>query len=100
MSKYLLNVKETYRADTETEAAELIAQAKASIGFTLDKYDCTFKERKAKGEVIDSYYKVSLTKVFDNEKEPSGNTQVTYLSADLTTEPEEKKEEVVFHATL
>lgn len=100
MSKYLLSVKETYRADTETEATELIAQAKANLGFTLDKYDCTFKERKAKGEVIDSYYKVSLTKVFDNEKEPCGSTYISYTTTELNEPEEEEKEEVVFHASF
>ena len=36
------------------------------------KYSRDSKERKQKGDVVDSWYKVSLTKVYDDEKEPIG----------------------------
>ena len=36
------------------------------------------KERKQKGEIVDAYWKVSLTKVFDDEKEPCGNATIIY----------------------
>lgn len=100
MSKYLTKVHEIYRADTETEATMLIQEAKKDKTFTLDKYNCEHKERKAKGEVIDNYYRVTLIKSFDDEKEPCNSVQIAYLSADLADEPEEEKEEVVFHATF
>ena len=97
MSKYLLSVKETYRADSETEATTLINDAKTETSaFTLDKYDCTYKERKAKGEVVDSYYKVTLVKTFDDEKNPCRNTLVKYDSENIWDEPEEK----VIHGTI
>ena len=40
MSKYLISVQETYRADTETEAARLIEEAKESSEVILAKYNC------------------------------------------------------------
>lgn len=78
MSKYLINTVETYRVDSEGEAAALIEEAKKSNKYTLSKYSSVYKERKQKGEVIDAWYRVSLTKVFDDEKEPIGSTTVEY----------------------
>jgi hypothetical protein len=72
MSKYLISKTEVYRADTENEAAALIASAKNSSDYTLTKYSRDYKEKKQKGEIVDSWYKVSLTKVYDDEKEPIG----------------------------
>ena len=47
--------------------------------YSLTKYSCTYKERKQKGEVIDAYYKVILTKAIDDEKEPCNSTIVKYV---------------------
>lgn len=78
MSKYLIKVDETYRADTEAEAAQLINDAKADRSFVLSKYSSVQRQRKTKGEVVDEWYRVVLTKVFDDEKEPIGSTTVSY----------------------
>ena len=78
MSQYLINTVETYRVDIEAEAAKLIEDAKKSNQFILAKYTSTLKERKQKGEVVDSWYKVTLTKSFDDEKEPIGCATVSY----------------------
>lgn len=74
--KYLINTTETYRVDNESEAQTLIEEAKAAG--TLNKYSCVYKERKQKGEVIDSWYRVTLTKVFTDEKEPQEIYGVDY----------------------
>ena len=71
--KYLISTTETYRVDSEKEAKELIEQAKSNTMYSLSKYTCTYKERKQRGEVVDAYYKVVLTKVIDDEKEPYSN---------------------------
>lgn len=78
MSNYLISVTENYRVDTEQETITMIQEAKDSNQYTLAKYSSQYKERKQKGEVVDAYWKVSLTKVFDDEKEPSGNTAIEY----------------------
>lgn len=78
MSKYLIEVTENYRADTENEALQMIQEAKESSQYTLKKQSYTYKERKQKGEVVDCWWKVSLTKVFDDEKEPCGNASIKY----------------------
>ena len=76
--KYLISTVENYRVDSEEEVQELIEEAKADGKFALTKYTSTYKERKQKGEVIDSYWKVSLTKHFTDEKEPDFGTTVIY----------------------
>lgn len=76
--KYLINTTETYRVESESEAKALIEAAKSNSMYSLTKYSCTYKERKQKGEVIDAYYKVILTKAIDDEKEPCNNTVVKY----------------------
>ena len=76
--RYLIQTTEVYRADTEAEAQGVISEAKAANEYALAKYSSEAKEVKAKGEVIDTYYKVSLTKVFTSMKEPDIIAHVTY----------------------
>ncbi len=76
--KYLLKTTEVYRVDSEAEAAQLIDDAKKESGYILGKYASQYKERKQKGEVIDSYWKVTLTKEFTSEKEPELQTIINY----------------------
>ena len=75
---YLISTVETYRVDSESEAAKLIEEAKQSHQFTLSKYSSVYKERKQKGEVIDAWHRVSLTKTFDDEKDPISQVEITY----------------------
>lgn len=76
--KYLINVVETYRVDSEPEVAALIKEAKENSEYTLKKYSSIKKERKAKGEVVDTWFRVSLTKEFTDEKEPEDEVTVNY----------------------
>ena len=46
--------------------------------FELGKYSSEYKEQKSKGEVVDSWYRVILTKKFNAEKEPSQHIKVNY----------------------
>lgn len=76
--KYLLETTENYRVDSEENAKELIEKAKADNHYILKKYNVQYKERKMKGEVVDTWYKVTLTKMFTDEKEPEGTIEITY----------------------
>lgn len=78
MSKYLISTTEVYRVDSEQEAAKLIEEAKHSDKYTLSKYSSVYKERKQKGELVDAWHRVTLTKVFDDEKEPMNSISVNY----------------------
>lgn len=76
--KYLTQVTETYRIDTEEQVISTIEEAKNDTRFTLIKHTSQYKERKAKGEVIDAWYKVTLTKQFTDEKEPDATVTINY----------------------
>lgn len=78
--KFLIQTVETYRVDQEEEAKKMIEEAKEDNHFILKKYSSEYKERKQKGEVIDAYYKVTLTKAFTDEKEPEFRTQISYAN--------------------
>ena len=76
--RYLVKTVETYRADTEAEAQDLITEAQQANEYELIKYASEHKEVKAKGDVIDDYYKVDLTKLFTDIKEPGERVTITY----------------------
>ena len=78
--KYLLTTTEVYRVESENEAKKMIEEAKEDNHFILKKYTKEYKERKQKGEVIDTYWKVSLVKTFTDEKDPQFRTVVSYAS--------------------
>ena len=76
--KYLISTTETYRVDTEAEAEALIESAKNESSSILKKYGAVQKERKMKGEVIDSWINVTLVRSFTDEKEPDTVVNVSY----------------------
>lgn len=78
MSKFLVSTVETYRVDSDEEAKNLIEEAKKSSMFELGKYSSEYKTRSAKGEIVDEYYKVVLTKTFNDIKEPDRHIKVDY----------------------
>ena len=58
----------------------MIEEAKSDNHFILKKYSSEYKEKKQKGEIIDTYYKVTLTKAFTDEKEPEFRTEISYAN--------------------
>ena len=77
--KYLLEVTENYRVDTDAEAKQLIEDAKGGNAL-VKKSTSQYKERKKKGEVVDAWYKVTIVKVFTDEKEPNTQVDISYDS--------------------
>lgn len=76
--RYLIQVTETYRVDSEEQVMAMIDEAKKDNRFLLLKHTSQYKERKQKGEVIDAWYKVTLTKGFTDEKEPEATATINY----------------------
>lgn len=76
--KYLIETTEVYRVDQESEAKDLIETAKQGKEYTLKKYSSQYKEKKSKGEIVDAWYKVTLVKEFNSEKEPETQYEVSY----------------------
>ena len=78
MSKYLCKTIETYRVDTEEEANILIEENKNQTTFELVKYSSEYKTRKSKGEIVDEYWIVSLSKLITDIKDPDRRIKVDY----------------------
>lgn len=78
MSKYLIKTTEVYRCDSEQEANELIKEAKTNGLYTVSKSSSEIRTTKQKGEIIDEWRRVTLTKSFNDEKEPYGKIYVSY----------------------
>ena len=64
---YLIKVTEQYRCDTEEEARKLIEEAKRSGQYTVTKSSSEIKTLKQKGEIVDEWRRVLITKEFCNE---------------------------------
>lgn len=75
---FLLKTVETYRVANDREAQVLINEAKNDKRFELVKSTSEKKCTKAKGEVIDEWIRVTLTKAFTSEKEPDATVSVNY----------------------
>lgn len=78
MNKYLVSATEVYRVDNEESVVALIDEAKAETKYILAKYSSVKKEKKAKGEIVDEWYQVTLVKKFNDEKDPISNIDVNY----------------------
>ena len=68
MAKMLLKTTDIYRVDDETEAVEMIQNYKnnqTTDGYTLTKSGYVLKNKKAKGEIIDSWVVVTIEKTFN-----------------------------------
>lgn len=76
--KYLITTTEVYRFSSEDEATNFIEAAKKESGYVLTKHTVEYKERKQKGEVVDFWWKVTLVKKFNDEKEPDRDIDITY----------------------
>lgn len=78
MSKYLISSVDTYRVDSEMEAKELIEKAKADPMFNIKKYTTEKRCTKSKGEIIDEWIRIQITREFTSEKEPDRQVEINF----------------------
>lgn len=78
MSVYLYSTVENYRVDSEHEADDLMAQARESKLYDLKKSSVQKKEVKVKGEIVDEFFLVSLTKAIQDPKNPEIQVDLKY----------------------
>lgn len=78
MSTFLIKTTEQYRCDTEEEAILLIEKAKKNNQYTVVKSSNEMKVVKSKGEVVDEYRRVVITKEFNEEKNPDSFISLEY----------------------
>lgn len=87
MIKWLIKSTNEFRLESieEVEQFHKELQQEASInGYTLTNFAWSEKEVKSKGEVIEVYYIVKYTFVFNNPKDPDKLfTEVFYTNKDM-----------------
>lgn len=76
---YLIKVTEQYRCNTEIEAKRLIEKSKQDSRYTVVKSSSEIKTLKQKGEIVDEWYRVLITKEFCQEKEPDCELRPEYV---------------------
>lgn len=65
--KYINQIAEVYRIDTEEEVKQFNEELKEEAvaeGYILKSFAYTLKEKKLKGETVDSGYQVKVVKEF------------------------------------
>lgn len=70
MAKYLIKRTDVFRVDTETEAKAFIENEKKNSEYEVTKYSSELKQAKAKGEIVDEWFRVTIVKNCNSEKEP------------------------------
>jgi hypothetical protein len=75
---YTLKTTNVYRVPTVEDALALRKHLERTCIGELTSFSYKTKYIKAKGEIIDEYYKVALTKVFTDIKEPEVQAEVSY----------------------
>jgi len=76
--KFLINTVDTYRVETVAEVERLHEELKNDSHFTLASFSYKTKVVKSRGEIIDEYQLVTAKKLFNEEKEPDTNIDITY----------------------
>ena len=73
MLKSLIKATNEVRVETEEEADQFYKELQKEaekIGCILSTFTKTLRQKKSKGEVIDEYYQIKYTYVFNDIKEP------------------------------
>lgn len=73
MLKSLIKATNEVRVETEEEADQFhkeLQQEAEKIGCILSTFTKTLRQKKSKGEIIDEYYQIKYTYVFNDIKEP------------------------------
>ena len=76
--RYLLKAVDTYRVATVSDVEKLHDELLEDSTFDLVAFSYKTKYIKAKGEIIDEYFIVTLVKVFDDPRDPQGEASVSY----------------------
>lgn len=67
MARYINQITEVYRIDTEEEVQafnEQLKEESVQEGYVLKSYSYTLKEKKKSGEVLDAAYVVKVVKEY------------------------------------
>lgn len=73
MLKSLIKTTNEVRVESEEEADQFhkeLQKEAEKIGCVLSTFTKTLRQKKSKGEIIDEYYQIKYTYVFNDIKEP------------------------------
>lgn len=90
MLKSLIKATNEVRVETEEEADQFhkeLQKEAEKIGCILSTFTKTLRQKKSKGEVIDEYYQIKYTYVFNDIKEPFN--YLKNIEYNITTSTEE-----------
>lgn len=90
MLKSLIKATNEVRVETEEEADQFhkeLQQEAEKIGCILSTFTKTLRQKKSKGEVIDEYYQIKYTYIFNDIKEPY--TYLKNIEYNMTNSAEE-----------
>ena len=68
--KFLIQTTEIFRCDSEQEAETFLKDMKKDKNYEITSSTVAKKEVKQKGEVVDSYIKLTVKKVYNEERDP------------------------------
>jgi hypothetical protein len=89
---FLTKTTEQYRCNTEHEAEVILQKAKSDGMYTIEKYSSTVKTKKEKGEIVDEWVLLTITKRFNEEKEPNQYVEVEYDVEDAFWQQSDEEE--------
>lgn len=75
---HLIKTTEVYRVETEDEAKKFIEEQKQNDSYEMVKYSSEYKVKKVKGQIEEEWFRVTLVKNFDDEKDPIGSVKISY----------------------
>lgn len=79
MTNYLIKSTDVYRINTIGQVESFHAELKNDPHFTLDGFAYKQKNVKEKGEIVEEYFEVTVKKIFNDAKDPIGNTKIEYV---------------------
>lgn len=93
MIKSLIKATNEVRVETESDADEFHKQLQKEAeenGCILSTFTKTLRQKKSKGEVIEEYYQIKYTYVFNDIKEPE--SYLLNINYNMTNSPTNKEE--------
>lgn len=80
---YLIKTVETYRCANENEAQNEIEEMKKNKLYEISKHKMEKRCLKAKGEIVDEWVRLEVTKEFTSEKEPEYAAKISYSDKEV-----------------
>lgn len=98
--RYLTKTVETYRVATVEQAQAFHEELKNDNRFTVSSFTTKTKYIKEKKEIVEEYQLVTVTKLFNDEKEPDSEINVNYDKGAYFNAPKREIEEEILEEDI